>query len=99
MSIKIRTLDNIVGDNSNAVIEYFKLKSQLALTDEERYNALVRNDTRSYYVICRNNSRIFKFISECARYYNISVSTVIKAMQAGKPLRNGLIFEKLEGRS
>lgn len=96
MSIKVRALDSLVGDNSNAVTEYFKLKSRLTLTEEERYNALERNDTRSHYILCRNDNKIFKSLAECVKHYNVRFATVYKAIKAGRPLRNGLIFEKLE---
>ncbi len=88
--------DNIVGDNSNAVTEYFKLKSRLTLTEEERLNALERNDTRSHYILCRNDNKIFKSLAECVKHYNVRFTTAYKAIKAGRPLRNGLIFEKLE---
>lgn len=96
MKINARTLDNIVGDNSNAVTEYFKLKSRLTLTEEERLNALERNDTRSHYILCRNDNKIFKSLAECVKHYNVRFTTAYKAIEAGRPLRNGLIFEKLE---
>ena len=96
MSIKVRALDSLVGDNSNAVTEYFKLKSRLTLTEEERCNALERNDTRSHYILCRNDNKTFKSLAECVKHYNVRFATAHKAIKAGRPLRNGLIFEKIE---
>lgn len=96
MKINARTLDNIVGDNSNAVTEYFKLKSMLTLTEEERFNVFERNDTRSHYILCRNDNKIFKSLAECVKHYNVRFATAYKAIKASRPLRNGLIFEKLE---
>lgn len=101
MKINARTLDNLAGDNTSAVDEYFKLKSRLSLTEEERCNILEGKGSYicSYPVICRNDNKIFKSLSECVKHYNVRFATAYKAIKAGRPLRNGLIFEKLEGRS
>lgn len=96
MKINARTLDSLVGENGNAVTEYFKLKSRLTLTEEERFNVCERDDTRSHYILCRNDNKIFKSLAECVKHYNVRFSTALKAMKAGRPLRNGLIFEKIE---
>lgn len=63
MSIRVRALDYLVGENSNAVTEYFKLKSRLTLTEEERFDVCERDDTRSHYILCRNDNKIFKSLS------------------------------------
>lgn len=96
MKINARTLDNIARDNTNAIDEYFKLKGRLTLTEEERFNVCERDDTRSHYILCRNDNKIFKSLAECVKHYNVRFTTAYKAIKAGRPLRNGLIFEKLE---
>ena len=97
--MNFKYLREYFGVDQTTIRNWCKLGSKLGKCDytkKEYIKTRKEKGNNGKYIICLNNKKIFKSLSEASRFYNISINSISRSCNSKKySPKHGLLFRKI----